>query len=714
MALPIGLTSKHRWSFHRVGGIFQAQLTTVEDLEALADLDPKLWVALSCPVNDLEIDRETLAFIDFNDDQRVRIEEMLTAVRWTLDRLAKPESLFEGGHLPLDAISTEDAEGAALLASAKQILENVGAPEATAISVPQAADTSRIFGKSRLNGDGVIAQDATDDAEAKALIGEIMDCLDPATDRSGAPGITAAKKATFFSQLAAHEAWWAAGEEASSQSADVFPLGESTPEGFAALRAVEKKIDDYFARCRLAAFDPRAEAPLNHDVSLYGKIADADFSSHRSEVEALPLAKVEASRALPLEDGLNPEWSQRMAAFTDGVLTPLWEESLAVLSEEAWTAVKERFASYRKWRSEKPDTKVEKLKIGRVRELLASKASSKVDTLLAEDEALAPRMKAITSVEKLARFHRDLIHVLSSFVNFSDFYAEDRPAVFQAGSLFLDGRECRLCLRVSDPAKHAVLGTLSRAFVAYCECRRKDSPKTFYIAVVFTAGDAANLIVGRNGVFRDLDEKLWDATIVRIIENPIGVREAFFMPYVRIGRFVGMQLEKWAVSRDKEMQKQMETGVESVGSAADGSEGKKGALGIGSMAGMLAAAGIALGAIGAGLASFFTTLKSLAWWEFPLAVLGLMLAVSLPSVLLAWLKIRKRTLAPLLDANGWAVNGRTLISLRLGRLLTMRAQLPLEARLRSDERSGARPWIWALLGLAILASVAGWAFVLLP
>lgn len=45
------------------------------DLHALETLDPKLWVALSCPVNDLEIDRRTLALIDHDTDRRVRIEE---------------------------------------------------------------------------------------------------------------------------------------------------------------------------------------------------------------------------------------------------------------------------------------------------------------------------------------------------------------------------------------------------------------------------------------------------------------------------------------------------------------------------------------------------------------------------------------------------------------------------------------------------------------
>ena len=163
------LKHSYPWTIKHTGGIFQVQLKSAKDLEALATLDPKLWVALSCPVNDLEIDRRTLSLIDYDDDGRVRIEEMRNAVAWTVKRLAKPDSLFTGGDLPLDAINTSDAEGEKLLASAKQILANMGASDATTISVEQAANTAKIYGQSRLNGDGVIAKDATD-------IGELTLC----------------------------------------------------------------------------------------------------------------------------------------------------------------------------------------------------------------------------------------------------------------------------------------------------------------------------------------------------------------------------------------------------------------------------------------------------------------------------------------------------------------------------------------------------------
>lgn len=715
MKIPKDLKNTYPWTLKRMGGIFQVQLKSVKDLEALATLDPKLWVALSCPVNDLEIDRRTLSLIDYDDDGRVRIEEMRNAVAWTLKRLSRPESLFTGGDLPLDAINTTDPEGEKLLASARQILANMGEADATSISVGQAANTAKIYGQSRLNGDGVIAKDATDVPELQQLITEIMDCLGAETDRSGEPGITQKKLDAFFAELKTYEAWWTQGEVDSSKGEAIFPLGDATPEAFTHLTAVENKIDDFFARCQLAAFDARAEEPLNHDISLYKQIAGEDFSVSRKDVEQLPLAKVSGTSTVPIFTGINPEWKQRMQTLCDQVIRPLEIGTGDSLELHEWEEIKHRFDAYRKWRESKPETKTETLCITRVREILASDLGQQLAALLAEDQALAPRMKSVDAVEKLARFHRDLIQVLNNFVNFNDFYDETRAAVFQAGVLYLDGRECRLCLRVENPAKHAVLATLSRAFVAYCECRRKDSKAKFTIAAVFSAGDSANLIVGRNGIFKDSQGRLWDTTIVRLIENPISIREAFLMPYVRVGRFIGDKLEKWAVTRDKAMQKQMETGVESVGSdSASGKTGKGSTgAGMGGVAGMLAAGGIALGAVGAGLASLFDTMKALDWWELPLVICGLVLMISLPSMLIAWLKIRKRTLAPLLDASGWAVNGRTLISTKLGRSLTTSATLPVAACCQFDERNQVRKWLWLALGVALFASVAGWTCIFL-
>ena len=75
-------------------------------------------------------------------------------------------------------------------------------------------------------------------------------------------------------------------------------------------------------------------------------------------------------------------------------------------------------------------------------------------------------------------------------------------------------------------------------------------------------------------------------------------------------------------------------------------------------AGIFAAVGLAIGAIGTAVASVVTGFLQLTWWQIPLAIAGLVLAVSGPSCVIAALKLRSRNLGPLLDASGWAVNAR--------------------------------------------------------
>jgi hypothetical protein len=74
--------------------------------------------------------------------------------------------------------------------------------------------------------------------------------------------------------------------------------------------------------------------------------------------------------------------------------------------------------------------------------------------------------------------------------------------------------------------------------------------------------------------------------------------------------------------------------------------------------GAVAAMGVAFGAIGTALAYFAGLFKGIEFWQLCLAVVGILLVISGPSMILAWMKLRKRNLGPILDANGWAVNAK--------------------------------------------------------
>src|SRR4051812_11128775 len=136
----------HSWKFFRTGGLDQVALETGEDLLNLEQLDQKLWVALSCPVKGLELDEATLKLIDTDGDGRIRVPELLAAIKWAAPRLKDVGVLLAGQDgLPLAAINDTTPEGKLLLASAKQILDNLDRKGATAVSVADSGNTAAIF-----------------------------------------------------------------------------------------------------------------------------------------------------------------------------------------------------------------------------------------------------------------------------------------------------------------------------------------------------------------------------------------------------------------------------------------------------------------------------------------------------------------------------------------------------------------------------------------
>src|SRR6185436_14410181 len=79
---------------------------------------------------------------------------------------------------------------------------------------------------------------------------------------------------------------------------------------------------------------------------------------------------------------------------------------------------------------------------------------------------------------------------------------------------------------------------------------------------------------------------------------------------------------------------------------------------------------------GTAVSALVTGVLKLPGWQLPLVFAGLILVISAPAMIIASLKLRKRNLGPILDANGWAVNARAKINLPFGASLTRVASLP--------------------------------------
>jgi MFS family permease len=230
-------------------------------------------------------------------------------------------------------------------------------------------------------------------------------------------------------------------------------------------------------------------------------------------------------------------------------------------------------------------------------------------------------------------------------------------------------------------------------------------------------------MVGRNGIFYDRQGRDWNATISKMVEHPISLRQAFWSPYKRLARMVAEQVQKITASKAKAADDQMaalavsSTTKATTAKAAPATAAPAAAptpFDVGKFAGIFAAIGLAVGALGTALASVVGGLFTLKWWQIPIALLGLLLVVSGPSVLMAWFKLRSRNLGPILDANGWAVNARARINIPFGTSLTQLAQLPANAeRTLSDPYAEEnKPWgLYLTLGVLVVGLVAwrmGW------
>src|SRR5205814_3503243 len=434
--------------------------------------------------------------------------EILAALRWCSERLKDLAALIPGSDgLPLEAIDDSKPAGKALLGAVRHVLAHRGTPEARALTGADVADVSRVFEGTRFNGDGVVPPDAGPDPALCQVIHDAIVCCGGVPDRSGKLGIDRTRLDVFFADLQAYALWARNGDPSPDAAA-----------GYEALRAVRVKVDDWFNRCRIAEYDPRLAAQ---------EIAQP------AELPSLPLARVAPGGALPLLERVNPAWSGALAAFHRVAVAPLYGAQKTEISSIEWEQLRPRYAAYEAWVAAKAGAAVEKLGLARVEAILGSGTKARIEALIAHDKGLAAQADAVADAVRIAHYKRDLHRLLRNFVNFNDFYDGRSRGVFQSGTLYMDSRSCNLCVRVDDPGAHAVLASLSRMYIAYCDLKRPDG-QSMKIAACFTQGDSDYLMPGRNGVFYDRKGRDWDATVVRILENPISVRQGFLAPYTKV------------------------------------------------------------------------------------------------------------------------------------------------------------------------------------
>ncbi len=684
------------WQFASVGGAVRVQIRNGEDIRHLGELDRKLWTVLSCPAGGLEFDPASLRHIDSDGDGNIRVDEVISTAQWLTRVIKDPDTLLKGEDtIPFDNFNTEDPDGARLLSSARQILSNLKL-EKDSISLAETSDNVKIFAETLFNGDGIItpASAGKDEALAK-LITDIAACVGSATDRSGVEGVTADHVEAFYTACADYSAWKAAG------TPEVFPFGDKTAEALASVEALKEKVADYFMRCKLIGFDaatsPAVDVSVEKIAAIEGNLADAG-----SKIADQPLAKPGKEGLLPLKEGLNPAWKAAVAAMA-ALCLPAKKASL---DEEEWNALVARFAPYTAWLDAKKGAEVESLGLEAVEAILKEDRKGALLELLEKDKAEEANALSIEEVDRLVRLYRDFYRFLNNYVVLKDFYDPDFKAIFQAGRLYIDQRSTDLCVKVAGPAPE--ISSLSGMYILYCACTSEKLGKSFNIAAVLTAGDVDGLREGKNAVFYDRDGNDYTAKVTSIVENPLSLRQAFWAPYKKAARWISDKIDRNAAAKN-------EKSMGSLTAAADSATDGKGTAAAAAVkpsfdVGKVAGISIAVAAVSGVLLGLVAILKSLTWWQWLIIIAAVMLIISLPSVFIAWRKLRRRDLGPVLNANGWAMNAASLVSVKFGKTLTSLAEYPKLTEVDPEARRKARRrcfW-WSFFGVAVVTCLVLW------
>lgn len=644
----------HKWNFFKSARCVQVKLETDADVRALPELDRKLWTVLAAPATGIRFDADTRAFLDADGDGRIRAADVQTAVTWMARRFKSLDFIFaRTAEIALDAFDESTDEGRTLQTTFRNVLLRAG-KSATVVTQTDVASATDVFNGQPFNGDGVVTSASTSDTAVGDVVAKICAATGGVLDRSGAAGVNQANADAFFASVAARLAWLAEGAKVADAD---------TRAAYGAYSVVKDKIEAFFT--------------LPDD---------------------LPLVTDEPDRVLPLTSGVHPLWADAFRTFAQTTVAPiLGDGAVAALTRSGWTQIKNHFAPYANWLAAEAGRDVAGLDADELAALAQDgRMQAAVNDLIAKDRALADEYGRLVDCSRALCYAAHLADWLCNFVNQANLYDVARDDVYRTGVLYIDGRACNLCFHVANMAAHAALAEKSKCCLLYVKLTRPATGATREVCAVVTAGTTAGLYVGRNGLFVDVDGNDWDAVVVKVVAAQTSLREAFWSPWAKIATTVSEQFRKFLSTRQNAAVTAVAAPVTTPAPAP--APAVNGAV----LASSVAAIGMGVGMAGAACAGLVGVIAGLPIWKVLAGVAAIVLMVSLPSVVLAWFKLRARDLGAILNAGGWAVNRPLYFSVGLARTFTVPAKLPATAHVARDPyaRHGVA---WTLGGLLLLA-----------
>ncbi|MCY1035511.1 kinesin [Corallococcus sp. BB11-1] len=660
--------------YRRYGGSLQVDIPDFNTLTEAVRIPATQWMALACPLEGIACDPRFLTLMDSDGNQRIRVEELRAAVDWTAARLTDRKGADAGSDVLELAALSDTANN--LRGAAELVLRTLQAPDTTRLSLEQLRTSDKALRDAGTNGDGIIAPTSLPE-RLRPLAQAIITAFPAVTNRAGLAGVDVAlvkrfreERAALLAHLAGRDAvftWGAASLEQAKRVHDVAPL-----------------LDGYFAQCRLVAAQPEAAASMRLRAErVEGALGDPGAMGKAAG--ELPIAPPDASGVLVWARLFRGAGYERLESFHQEVATPLLGDGVK-LTDTAWKDLSAKAEAILAWQATRDGHALHA-----VVDTLGAVSDEELDALESasrEDLSLKGTLDVIAELERLVLYQRWLLVFANNFISMPSLYLPKRRALMERGTLILAGRKYTLSVLVKDRAGHSALTGQGTTCILYVKVLPKDGAEGYEVAVPVTAGRSTELVVGKRGVFYDVDGVESDAIVTQVVRQPVSLWESMTMPFMRIGAFISGKVEALAASGEKDFDSTLERGYTQTVTAPPVGAAKAGppaaapaaAPAGGGLAGMLAAGGIAFAALGSSLAFILTQVKSLTLVDVITAATILAIVVMAPAGLLGWLKLRRRNLALLLEGSGWALNDRLMLTRGVATLITRRPKLPKNAR----------------------------------
>ncbi|GMT95946.1 hypothetical protein KH5H1_00650 [Corallococcus caeni] len=662
--------------YRRYGGSLQVDIPDFNTLTEAVRIPATQWMALACPMEGIACDPRFLTLMDADGNRRIRVEELRAAVDWTAARL-KDRKGADAGSDVLDLSALSDTANN-LKGAAELVLRTLNAPDTTRLSLEQLRTSDKALRDAGKNGDGIIAPVSLPE-RLRPLAQSIIAAFPPRTNRAGLAGVDVdlvkrfrEERAALLTHLGGRDAvftWGTASLEQAKRIHDVAPL-----------------LDGYFVQCRLVAAQPEAAASLRLRADRV-EGALGDLGAMGKAANELPIAPPDPSGVLVWARLYRGAGYEKLEAFHQEVATPLLGDGVK-LTDTAWRELSAKAEGILGWQGKRDASALHA-----VADTLGAVSNEDLDALEAvsrEDLSLKPTLDVIAELERLVLYQRWLLLFSNNFISMPSLYLPKRRALMEKGTLILGGRKYTLSVLVTDRAAHSALTGQGTTCILYVKVMPRDATDAYEVAVPVTAGRSTELVVGKRGVFYDVDGKESDAIVTQIVRQPVSLWESMTMPFMRIGAFITSKVEGLAASGEKDFDASLESGYKQTVTAPPAAAAPAAAPAGGGLAGVLAAGGIAFAALGSSLAFILTQVKSLTLVDVITAATILAIVVMAPAGLLGWLKLRRRNLALLLEGSGWALNDRLMLTRGVATLITRKPKLPKNARVdRADLVRGA-------------------------